>query len=77
MLAQSENSFEGLPGKIPGEPEKGSFQKWLSNLFLKSIHHQWDRMTQNQHMNYLSYSYLIETIGDNNIVHKTGVFIDC
>ena len=47
MLAQSENSIEGLPGKTPGEPEKGSFQKWLSNLFLKSIHHQWGRMTQN------------------------------
>jgi len=38
MSPQSENSFEGLPGKISGEPEKGSFQKWLPNLFLKSIH---------------------------------------
>ena len=54
MLAQSENSFEGLQGKTPGKPDKGLFQKWLSNLFLKSIHHQWYRMTQNQHMNYLS-----------------------
>jgi len=27
MLAQSERSIEGLPGKIPVEPEKGSFQK--------------------------------------------------
>ena len=54
MLAQSENSIEGLQGKTPGEPEKGSFQKWLSNLFNKSIHYQWDRMIQNQHMNYLS-----------------------
>ena len=77
MLAQSENSTEGLPGKTPGKPDKGSFQKWLPNLFLKSSHHQWGHMTQYQHMNYLSYWYLIETIGDNNIVHKTGVFIDC
>ena len=35
MLAQSENSFEGLQGKTPGETDKGSFQKWHSNLFLK------------------------------------------
>jgi len=48
MSPQSENSFEGMPGKIPDEPEKGSFQKWRSNLFLKRIHHQWDRMTQIQ-----------------------------
>ena len=35
MLAQSESSIEGLTGKIPDEPEKGLFQKWHSNLFLK------------------------------------------
>ena len=39
-LLQSENSIERLQGKTPGEPEKSSYQKWLTNLFLKSIHHQ-------------------------------------
>jgi len=37
MLPKTENSFEGLPGKIPGEPEMDLLQKWLSNLFKKNL----------------------------------------
>ena len=51
MLPQSENSSEGMPGKILDETVKGTFQNGTLIFFKKSILHQWDRMTQNQYMN--------------------------